>query len=140
MTTDHRREHGGWEREPAYGADAVLGCLGCSLPLLACPGKMLARTSVALTCPSTTSRSLSTGISIPARTQRQHGGLRLRSMFRALICKVRCQACLKRRAGARILCTTASDAASLSMLLLVVLFSCYAASLRSANNNKQQCC
>ena len=51
-----------------------------------------------------THRSLSMGISIPAR-QQQHGGLRLlRSVFRGfLLFKVGCRACLKRRAGARIL-------------------------------------
>ena len=46
---------------------------------------MHARTSVALTCPSATHRSLSMGISIAA-WQQQHGGLRLpRSVLRGLL-------------------------------------------------------
>ena len=44
-----------------------------------------AHTRVALTCPSAIRRSLSTGISISARQQQQHGGLRLpRSVFRVI--------------------------------------------------------
>ena len=74
---------GVWRRRGA------LGCLGCSLPLLACPGKNACsyiHTSVTLTCPSATAGSSSTGISIPARQQQQHGSLRLpRSMFRGLL-------------------------------------------------------
>ena len=71
-TTDHRREQRG-----------ALGCLGCFLPLLACPGGMRAGTSVALTCPSDTHRSLSMGFPISSRQQHQHSDLSLpRSVFR----------------------------------------------------------
>ena len=126
-TTGHRRERGGSERELAYGADA--GRLAVKVAL--CPYwyvmSIHARTSVALTCPSAAGRSLSPGISIPARQQQQLGGLRLpRSIFRGLFsCQVGCRSCLKRRAGARIKCirlgTTDGDAAYRSMLILVVL-------------------
>ena len=69
-----------------------------------CMSSMHARTSVALTCPIATRRSLSTGILIPARQQQQHGGLRLPRSFRGfLLFQVGCRACLKRRAAARIL-------------------------------------
>ena len=82
-TTDHRRERGGSEQEIAYGADAGSWAVYVAL----CPHShvtsMHARTSMALTCPSDTHRSLSTDISIPARQQHRHGGVRLlRSVFR----------------------------------------------------------
>ena len=85
-TTGHRRERGGSERELAYGADA--GRLAVKVAL--CPYwyvmSIHARTSVALTCPSAAGRSLSPGISIPARQQQQRGRLRLpRSVFRGLL-------------------------------------------------------
>ena len=98
-----------------------------SAPICMSPRCMHACMSVALTFPSTTRRSLSTDISIPARQQQQLGGLRLpRSIFRGLFsCQVGCRSCLKRRAGARIKCirlgTTDGDAAYRSMLILVVL-------------------
>ena len=107
----YTREDGPPSRARRLGARAAvwrgcgaLGCLSCSLPLPVCPGKSaLARTSVALTCLSATSRSLSTDILIPARRYQQHGGLRLpQSMFRGLLSTVGCRACFKRRAGVRI--------------------------------------
>ena len=84
-TTDHRRERGGSERELGYGVDAGRRAFSVNL----CPylhvTSMNACTSVALTCSSATGRTLSTGISIPARQKQQHGGFRLaRSMFRGL--------------------------------------------------------
>ena len=109
---------------------------------------MHARTSVALTCTSATRRSLSTAISIPARQQQQHSGLRSpRSVPGIINISSWVPSVLEAkswgthfRSG-----TTVGDAACRSMLILVVLllwFSCCTAPtthIASANNSKQQC-
>ena len=110
---------------------------------------MHARTSVALTCPSATRRSLSTGISIPARQQQQqHGGLRFAAVcVQGIIISSWVPGVLEAKSwGTHIrLGTTVGDAACRSMLILVVLlwFSCYMVLLlliRASADNIQLCC
>ena len=103
---------------------------------------MHARTSVALTSPDATRRSLSIGISIPAR-QQQHVGLRLpRSVFGGiLLFQVGCRACLKevRYILRSVDACRSMNAASCGALLW---FSCYTATTthRASATSKQQCC
>ena len=83
----------------------LFSCFGCSLPLPACPGKNAFSYEFGLdmTYNSATPRSLSTGISIPARQLQQHGVFRLpRSSSGNYYLKLGAGCAWKPRAGARV--------------------------------------